>query len=251
LKSFLLAFLLCFLLPLSGYTQHTSYLEILEDKGQRIDTTYWINISTLLYFDSLEAWKKWELAENFSFGKDRGNLQMITDLKALHPYFRDKIVHLINNCKKIGIDVVVVESFRTKSKQAEYFGMGKKYTRSSGGKSNHQYGLACDLVPIVKGEAQWDDKKLWRRVGMEGEKLGLRWGGRWRSIYDPAHFEWTGGLTSTHLAAGVFPKPSPHHYPCIDEDITQLRKFWDAWEQEQAQWVRNNKIKTLASGQKP
>ncbi len=176
---------------------------------------------------------------------------MITDLKALHPYFRDKIVHLINNCKKIGIDVVVVESFRTKSKQAEYFGMGKKYTRSSGGKSNHQYGLACDLVPIVKGEAQWDDKKLWRRVGMEGEKLGLRWGGRWRSIYDPAHFEWTGGLTSTHLAAGVFPKPSPHHYPCIDEDITQLRKFWDAWEQEQAQWVRNNKIKTLASGQKP
>lgn len=176
---------------------------------------------------------------------------MITDLKALHPYFRDKIVELIAACKKIGIEVSVVESFRTKSKQAEYFGMGKKYTRSSGGKSKHQYGLACDLVPIVNGEAQWDDKKLWKRVGMEGEKLGLRWGGRWRSIYDPAHFEWTGGLTSTHLSAGIFPKPSVHKYPCIDEDLKQLRKFWEAWENEQAVIVRTIKVKTLASGQKP
>lgn len=217
----------------------------------RLDTTYWVNTAMLLHYDSLEAWKEWKLAENFTFGKDRGNLQMITDLKALHPYFRDKIVELIAACKKIGIEVSVVESFRTKSKQAEYFGMGKKYTRSSGGKSKHQYGLACDLVPIVNGEAQWDDKKLWKRVGMEGEKLGLRWGGRWRSIYDPAHFEWTGGLTSTHLSAGIFPKPSVHKYPCIDEDLKQLRKFWEAWESEQAILSKSYQSRRLVSSQKP
>ena len=226
-------------------------MEVLEDKSMRLDTTYWVNVSMLVHYDSLEAWKEWELAENFTFGKDRGDLQMITDLKALHPYFRDKIGQLIANCKKIGIEVSVVESFRTKSKQAEYFGMGKKYTRSSGGKSKHQYGLACDLVPIVNGTAQWDDKKLWKRIGMEGEKLGLRWGGRWRSIYDPAHFEWTGGLTSTHLSAGIFPKPSVQHYPCIDEDLKQLRKFWEAWENEQAIISRSYHSRRVASGQKP
>ena len=226
-------------------------MEVLEDRSMRLDTTYWVNVSMLVHYDSLEAWKEWELAENFTFGKDRGDLQMITDLKALHPYFRDKIGQLIANCKKIGIEVSVVESFRTKSKQAEYFGMGKKYTRSSGGKSKHQYGLACDLVPIVNGAAQWDDKKLWKRIGMEGEKLGLRWGGRWRSIYDPAHFEWTGGLTSTHLSAGIFPKPSIQHYPCIDEDLKQLRKFWEAWENEQAIISRSYQSRRVASGQKP
>lgn len=249
-KSFVFVKLLVILLCLEAQAQ-VNYLAVLEDRQIRFDTVYWVNASTLLKHDSLEAWKEWKLTENYSFGKDRGNLQMITDLQALHPYFRDKIAQLIVNCKKIGIEVSVVESFRTKSKQAEYFGMGKKYTRSSGGKSKHQYGLACDLVPIVNGNAQWEDKQLWKRIGMEGEKLGLRWGGRWRSIYDPAHFEWTGGLTSTHLSAGIFPKPSTQQYPCIDEDLNQLRKFWEAWENEQALMVRTTKVKSVASGQKP
>lgn len=250
MKSVVFTALIGFLFSFAGNGQD-NYLQVLEDRSVRMDTTYWVNVSTLLQFDSLTAWTEWETAENYTFGKDRGNLQMITDLQALHPYFRDKIVKLIANCKKIGIEVSVVESFRTKSKQAEYFGMGKKYTRSAGGKSKHQYGLACDIVPMINGLAQWDDKKLWKRIGMEGEKLGLRWGGRWRSIYDPAHFEWTGGLTSSHLSAGVFPKPSAQLYPCLDEDLKQLRKFWEAWENEQALIARNLKVKTLAAGQKP
>lgn len=249
-KSIVFTALIGFLCSISGNGQN-NYLEVLEDKSMRIDTTYWVNVSTLLQFDSLTAWTEWQTAENYTFGKDRGNLQMITDLQALHPYFRDKIVRLIANCKKIGIEVSVVESFRTRSKQAEYFGMGKKYTRSAGGKSKHQYGLACDIVPIVNGLAQWDDKKLWKRIGMEGEKLGLRWGGRWRSIYDPAHFEWTGGLTSVHLSAGVFPKPAAQLYPCLDEDLKQLRKFWEAWENEQALLSHSNQMKRMVSNNRP
>ena len=60
-------------------------------------------------------------------------------------------------------------------------GMGRKYTRSGGGKSKHQYGLAVDVVPIVNGEAQWDNLALWK-IGVVGERLGLRWGGRWRQF---------------------------------------------------------------------
>lgn len=230
--------------------QH-AYLKVLEDRTPRFDTTYWVNVSNLLAFDTLYAWQEWQIAENYNFGKNRGDLQMITDLQALHPYFRDKIIQLIQNCKEKGIEVSVVESYRTRAKQAEYFGMGRKYTRSAGGKSKHQYGLACDLVPIVKGEAQWDDKVLWRKVGVEGEKLGLRWGGRWRNPYDPAHFEWTGGLTTVQLAAGYFPKPRAQLYPCIDEDIKILKKIWEAWENEQASVSRSNKNKGLASTLSP
>lgn len=233
-----------------GVAQHP-YLNILEDRSLRFDTTYWVNMSNLLAFDTLYAWQEWQIAENYNFGKNRGDLQMITDLKALHPYFRDKIIQLIENCKKKGIEISVVESYRTRAKQAEYFGMGKKYTRSAGGKSKHQYGLACDVVPIVNDSARWEDKLLWKKVGIEGEKLGLRWGGRWRNPYDPAHFEWTGGLTTVQLAEGYFPKPTTQIYPCIDEDIKILRKFWEAWENEQASTSRLSKIKSLTSSLNP
>jgi hypothetical protein len=229
----------------------SNYLAVLEDKAIRIDTTYWVNVGNVLAYDTLHAWREWKMVENFTFDRDRGNLAMITDLSALHPYFRDKIQQLIHSCSQKGITLVVVESFRTKAKQAEYFGMGRKYTRSKGGKSKHQYGLACDVVPIVNGVPQWDDKILWRAVGMEGEKLGLRWGGRWRTPYDPAHFEWTDGITTAQLVLGIFPVPKAAHYPCLQEDMKKLRKFWEAWENEQAASGRSKKAQTLASSQTP
>ncbi|HEY9049228.1 MAG TPA: M15 family metallopeptidase [Ohtaekwangia sp.] len=196
---------------------------------------------TIISFDTINGWKQWHFVENFSFGKDRGAMPMITDLDALHPYFRDQIKTLIAACKAKGIDLAVVESYRTHAKQNEYKTMGRKYTSSGAGRSKHQYGLAVDLVPIVDSVAVWDDTALWKKIGVEGEKLGLRWGGRWRTPYDPGHFEWTGGLTSIHLAKGILP-PVPkcdELYPCMQEDIKLLRKYWKEWETSQSALTRN------------
>lgn len=185
--------------------------------------------------DTIDIWKKWSIVENYSFGKDRGSIPMITELNSLHPYFRDKIIELVQICKANGINLAVVETFRTRSKQNEYKSMGKKYTRSGGGISKHQYGLAVDLVPIIDSIAVWDNVILWRKIGAAGEKLGLRWGGRWKHPYDPGHFEWTGGLSSTHFSKGVFPTiPHKENYPCVVEDLTILKSNWAVWEIEQA-----------------
>jgi peptidoglycan L-alanyl-D-glutamate endopeptidase CwlK len=214
------------------------YLGSVLDRSIRFDTT-----EMDAHFEAAvnEAWKEWTLVNNFEFGKDRGGLPMIADLRSLHPYFRDKISKLIAICKKRGIELAVVESYRTKAKQTEYFSMGKMYTQSRGGKSKHQYGLAVDVVPIIKGKPKWDDKALWKRIGSAGESLGLRWGGRWKSIYDPAHFEWTGGLSSYHLEKGIYPTlPNPSHYPCIEEDLEELQKNWSEWETEQSSLARKN-----------
>jgi hypothetical protein len=222
------------------------YLSSLFDAGLRFDTVSLQPSITETAFDVEGAWKKWTTVENYTYGKDRGSLPMIADLNSLHPYFRDRVVELINACKAQGIELAIVESFRTHAKQSEYFGMGKKYTRSKGGKSKHQYGLAVDVVPVVKGVAQWDDVRLWRRVGVIGERLGLRWGGRWKTPYDPAHFEWTGGTTTTHLSKGIFPvipRSKADLYPCLDEEIEQLTKYWEAWEIEQAVTARNANLK--------
>jgi hypothetical protein len=83
----------------------------------------------------LEEWQHWSTAQNFTYGRDRGNMPMINDLSALHPFFRDRILLLIQMCRKKGIDLAIVETFRTPAKQQEYATLGKKYTRSGAGKS--------------------------------------------------------------------------------------------------------------------
>lgn len=191
--------------------------------------------------DTTSGWRHWSLVSNHTFGKNRGEMHMIADVNALHPYFRDKVLELIKICKAKGIELAFVETYRTHAKQNEYKGMGKKYTRSGGGKSKHQYGLAVDVVPIVNGEAQWHDKALWLKVGLVGEKLGLRWGGRWRHPFDPGHFEWTGGLNSVALANGAQPyiHKQDELYPCLEEDLKLLRKYWKEWEITQSTFSRH------------
>lgn len=192
-----------------------------------------------------EEWKQWRTVENYFYGKNRGSLPMIADLQALHPYFRDKVIELIQACKSMGIELAVVESYRTHAKQAEYYAMGKKYTSTPGGKSRHQYGLAVDVVPVVDSVAVWNNPRLWRKIGMAGERLGLRWGGRWRVLYDPGHFEWVGGLSRQELEKGLMPTiPSAHveRYPSLEEELMKLQKYWEAWQVEQAVIAGNRRL---------
>lgn len=188
------------------------------------------------------TWKDWEVVENYSFGKNRGSIPMIADLESLHPYFRDRVLELIRVCAEKGINLAVVETYRTHAKQNEYRSMGRNYTRSGAGHSKHQYGLAVDVVAMNDTIPQWNNYALWRKIGMAGEKLGLRWGGRWRHPYDPGHFEWTGGLGTRQLAQGIFPAlPRQAVYPCLEEDLGDLRRHWKSWETEQAALARTMK----------
>jgi hypothetical protein len=218
------------------------FLKNLFDTSPLFDTTRTLKKAAAVAFtDSATAWRQWQVVENYSYGKNRGPLPMIADLDALHPYFRDKIVALMASCEKMGIRLAIVESYRTPAKQAEYYAMGRKYTRTPGGKSRHQYGLAIDVVPIVDSVAVWDNHRLWRKIGLTGERLGLRWGGRWRVLYDPGHFEWTGGLSRQSLAKGdypLIPAAARDLYPDIRRDLEQLQSYWEAWGVEQSMMAR-------------
>jgi hypothetical protein len=240
-----LATVIIALLQFDSFAQLNFFLSSFEAESEAVALTVaTISADTIVTSkDSLSNLPQWQVVENFTFGKDRGNLTMIADINALHPYFRDKVRQLIARCKAQGIELAVVETYRTHAKQNEYKMMGKKYTNSSGGKSKHQYGLAVDVVPLVNGVAVWDNLLLWRKVGVTGEKLGLRWGGRWKKPYDPGHFEWTGGLTSMHLAAGQLPVIPGDHYPCIHEDIESLKNYWHEWEKFQHD-ILTKKIKS-------
>ncbi len=188
--------------------------------------------------DTVDGWRTLEVNDGGEFGKFRGTLSMVADLNSLHPYFRDKVKQLIRKAANKGIILRVVEAYRTPTKQREYKTMGRNYTRSAAGQSKHQFGLAVDVVPVVDSAAVWNSPSLWRKVGLIGENLGLRWGGRWRNLYDPGHFEWTGGLGSQHLKAGILPRVPDESYPCLHEDLALLGKYWKSLEIEQAEQVR-------------
>jgi hypothetical protein len=209
------------------------------EKVQQYEAFLLVELEKQMREDSITGWKHWVTVDNYTFGKNRGGMPMITDVQALHPYFRDKVLHLIRKCEAKGIQLAIVETYRTHAKQSEYKNMGRKYTRSGAGKSKHQYGLAIDVVPIVNGEAQWHNKQLWYKIGVIGEQVGLHWGGRWRSLYDPGHFEWTGGLSSIDLAKGKLPfiPNKESNYPCIEHDLHVLSRYWEQWETEQASYA--------------
>ncbi|HEX8038967.1 MAG TPA: M15 family metallopeptidase [Chryseosolibacter sp.] len=223
-----------------------AYLQSLFDRSVLFDTSAIKREDTVKTQASLEEWRQWHTVANFYYGKNRGLLPMIADLRALHPYFRDKVTALIKVCKAAGIELAIVESYRTPAKQAEYYSMGRKYTNTPGGKSKHQYGLAVDVVPIVDSVAVWNNHRLWRKIGQAGERLGLRWGGRWHVTYDPGHFEWGGGLTRQALAAGnwpAIPASVADEYPTIGDELAELQKNWQAWAVEQSAIANNHPVK--------
>jgi len=231
---------------------HNPYLDNLYESSILFDTTTLKPEETIgLNTDLQDGWKQWRTVDNYFYGKNRGSLPMIADLEALHPYFRDRVVELIRVCQDAGITLAIVESYRTPAKQAEYYAMGKKYTSTPGGKSRHQYGLAVDVVPIVDSVAVWDNHRLWKKIGMAGEHLGLRWGGRWRALYDPGHFEWSGGLSRYELAKGklpMIPASRSGEYPEIISHLKQLQTYWEAWEAEQSILARNAPAKKAEEG---
>lgn len=116
------------------------------------------------------------------------NRKIINDLHILHPAFRNKVVMLLYECKKEGIDLKIVETYRTHERQDAL--KRRKLTRLSGGCSKHQHFLAIDVVPVVNKLPRWHNKELWAKIGKIGEAQGLKWGGRWKRLYDPGHFEY-------------------------------------------------------------
>lgn len=112
---------------------------------------------------------------------------MVRELYILHPAFRNKVIKLIYECKKQGIDLRIVETYRTPERQ-NYL-KKKRRTMLSGGYSKHQHFMAIDVVPIIKGKMIWHNYKLWNKIGKIGIEQGLLWGGKWQKFRDYPHFE--------------------------------------------------------------
>lgn len=108
----------------------------------------------------------------------------------LCPCIRDLYFDLLSEADKLGIPVTTIETGRDLERQTYYVKVGVSRTM----KSKHvaqPFSLAFDIAPTeylpLKG---WNGNgKAWATLGKLGQKLGLTWGGAWKTIVDKPHFE--------------------------------------------------------------
>ena len=112
-------------------------------------------------------------------------------LDDLSPAFRPLAFELLARCVEQNIPVMIVDTLRTPAEHATNLARGTSWTS----KSKHLTGDAIDICPYDQfnlhgpDKLRWDaDDPIWIRIGVSGERLGLRWGGRWKQR-DMGHFE--------------------------------------------------------------
>lgn len=127
------------------------------------------------------------------------------DRSKLHPQLDYKLGKLLKECKKKGITLIITEGFRTKEYQDALYAKGrtapgKIVTNAKGStySSQHMWGIAFDIA-INDSKLLYDTATI-KRVAVIAKKIGLGWGGDWKSIVDTPHFylkKW--GSTTTKL----------------------------------------------------
>lgn len=138
---------------------------------------------------------------------------MARDKSQLHPWLQYKIMKLEKECKKQGLALGISECFRSKEEQDALYAQGrtkpgKIVTNAPGSSysSQHQWGVAFDVFQNIKGKEYQDS--FFPKVAKIAKKLGLGWGGDWKSIVDTPHFylkKWGSTPTALKQQYGIFP----------------------------------------------
>jgi hypothetical protein len=112
----------------------------------------------------------------------------------------------IRKMEALGVPMFAHSVIRSPAEQTKRFAEG--HSKAKAGQSPHQYGMAVDLIHGIRG---WDiPDESWALVGHIGKEVAstltvsrwneaegrfvetrvhLEWGGDWKSLWDPAHWQ--------------------------------------------------------------
>lgn len=128
-------------------------------------------------------------------------------IDGLHPNLQTLARKLKDECKKQGIDALVYCGYRSIDEQNKLYAQGRTapgqiVTNAKGGSSYHNFKVAFDCGPVIGKSIAWNREDLFRKIGAIGKRLGLEWGGDFKSIKDLPHFQYRQGLTLADFRAG-------------------------------------------------
>ncbi len=114
-------------------------------------------------------------------------------IQNLHPSIRMLTTDFINeaNASSKGTKIRVAQGFRSYAEQDALYAQGRTspgniVTKAKGGFSNHNFGLAFDIVGITNGKVDYNLD--WNSLSKLGKSKGFNWGGDWK-FKDNPHFE--------------------------------------------------------------
>ena len=142
----------------------------------------------------------------------------MANIEELRPKSKELCKMFIEECRKIGINLFITQTFRSMELQEAYYSQGREsleivnlkrkkvslteisekenkiITNAKAGTSPHNFGLAWDFVPITDGKANWNDLSLFKKCGEIAKKLNfegytLEWGGDFKTIKDAPHVQ--------------------------------------------------------------
>lgn len=131
---------------------------------------------------------------------DRSEQNIATLVLQVRPIARA----FIHACRAAGIDARIISGTRTYAEQNALYAQGRtapgpRVTNSAAGYSNHNFGIAFDIGIFVGGKYV-EEGAAYRQAAPLGIKLGLSWGGNWKSFQDEPHYEYNPlGLTTAQL----------------------------------------------------
>jgi peptidoglycan L-alanyl-D-glutamate endopeptidase CwlK len=140
-----------------------------------------------------------------------GNMRYPLGKELMHPLTIAKINALLAECKKQGLPILITEGHRTMQEQDGMYAQGRTkpgriITNCKGNtyQSPHQWGVAFDFCRNVKGREYDNSDGFFDKVGAIGKKLGLFWGGDFKTFTDKPHLqvhELVPGITTKALKA--------------------------------------------------
>lgn len=121
----------------------------------------------------------------------------------LHPKFRKKLATFAETLAARGMDVLITDGFRSFAEQDRLFEQGRStpgdiVTGSRGGFSNHNYGLAVDMYPVIQGQVlvkvpngpnRARFLEIQQAIIDEAEGLGLFSGVHFTNLVDTPHVQ--------------------------------------------------------------
>ena len=115
------------------------------------------------------------------------------DRKKLHPWLDYKLGVFLKECEKAGIYLIITEGFRTVEQQEALYAKGRTKpgkivtnARGNSYSSQHMWGVAFDVA--INDSKHLYDASLIKKVAKLAKKIGLGWGGDWKSFPDMPHF---------------------------------------------------------------
>lgn len=138
------------------------------------------------------------------------------DRTLLHPWLDYKLGLLLKECEKQGIYLIVTEGFRSAAQQDALYAKGRTIpgsvvtnAKGSSYSSQHQWGIAFDIA-INDSKLLYDIATI-KKVAQiaKSSKVGLAWGGDWKSFPDTPHFylvKWSSTTAVLKRQYGTFDK---------------------------------------------